>query len=172
MRNWFIERVPRRETLLANRWLAPVAPRLASIAIWQFNRRSIARGLALGLFAGFILPIGQIVLAVLMAASVRANIMVACAATLITNPFTLAPIYYAAFRTGSFLLEALDVAPGVSRAPAPVGWASLGAASMTTFIGLMVFAVLSSILAFAAVHLLWRISLRLKWLRRRKSGSK
>jgi uncharacterized protein (DUF2062 family) len=79
MRNWFIERAPDREALLGNRWLAPIASRLTPVSIWQFNRRSVARGLALGPFAGFILPIGQIVLAALFSASVRANVLIASA---------------------------------------------------------------------------------------------
>src|SRR5690606_6341526 len=113
MRKWFVKSAPDRRILLDNRWLAPIAARLATPAIWHFNRRSIARGLALGLFAGFLLPIGQVALAVLFAASVRANILVASVATLVTNPLTFAPIYYAAYRTGSFLL-ALSGGPSES----------------------------------------------------------
>src|SRR5690606_28322058 len=103
MRNWFIRWAPERSTLSENRWLAPVASRLVSPWVWHFDRRSIARAVALGVFAGLILPIGQIVLAVVLAASVRANILIASAATLVTNPLTFAPIYYAAYRTGSYL---------------------------------------------------------------------
>lgn len=104
MRNWFLKYAPDRDALLRNRWLAPVASRLAPDAIWQFNRRSIARGLALGLFAGFLLPVGQIVLAALLATSARANVLIASAATLVTNPLTFPPIYYAAYRTGNYLI--------------------------------------------------------------------
>jgi len=169
MRKWFIKRAPDRRILLDNRWLAPIAARLATPAIWHFNRRSIARGLALGLFAGFLLPIGQVALAVLFAASVRANILVASVATLVTNPLTFAPIYYAAYRTGSFLLA---LSGGQSESSGAVGEAasspliSLGAASLPTIVGLVFFAALSSIVAFVAVHLGWRLALLWKWRRR------
>ncbi|MEQ6334028.1 DUF2062 domain-containing protein [Sphingobium sp. MK2] len=169
MRKWFIERAPDRDVLLKSRWLAPVASRLAPATIWQFNRRSIARGLALGLFVGFILPIGQIILAVLFAASIRANILIASAATLITNPLTFPPIYYAAYRTGTFLLDLVGGARAAQTIAAaqPTGiWTSLSATSLSTFVGLLVFATLSSLLAFAAVHLAWRVSLIWRWRRR------
>lgn len=174
MRKWFIERAPDREALLANRWLAPVASRLAPVSIWQFNRHSIARGLALGLFAGLILPIGQIVLAVLLAASVRANVMVASAATLVTNPLTFGPIYYAAYRTGSVLLGIggdRNVAPDGAGPPVSGIWTSLSAASLATFVGLILFAILSSIVAYCVVHLSWRLSLRWRWWCRCRAGS-
>jgi len=169
MRKWFIERVPDREALLGNRWLAPIASRLTPVSIWQFNRRSVARGLALGLFAGFILPIGQILLAALFAASLRANVLIASAATLVTNPLTFPPIYYAAYKTGCLLLGVAgerSTAPDGSGAPASSMWTSLSIASLATLIGLMLFATLSSILAYAAVQLTWRLSLRWRWWRR------
>ena len=166
MRSWFIKHVPDRRALSENRWLGPVASRLATPAIWHFNRRTIARGMALGLFAGFILPVGQIVLAVLFAASARANILVASVATLVTNPLTFAPIYYAAYRTGSFLLAQAGnqtaTSNEVSEAASSL-LASLGAASLPTIVGLIVFAMLSSILAYGAVHIGWRLSLMWKW---------
>ena len=176
MRKWFIKRAPDREVLLQNRWLAPVASRLAPPSIWHFNRRTVARGLALGLFAGFIFPIGQIIFAALFAASVRANVLIASAATLVTNPLTFPPIYYAAYRTGSFLLDKAGgqsvqtMGAEASGAAASGMWTAVSAASLPTFIGLTFFATFSSLLAFAAVHLSWRISLARRWNRRRKNG--
>lgn len=172
MRKWFIKHAPDRDVLLKSRWLAPVASRLAPSSIWQFDRRSIARGVALGLFAGFLLPIGQIVLAALLSASVRANVLIASAATLVTNPLTFPPIYYAAYRTGTFLLamfSSQDIAPDTSSTMTSGMWSSLSTTSIATFVGLLLFAILSSLLAFATVHLFWRLSLVWRWHRRRKA---
>jgi len=169
MRNWFLKRAPDRESLLRNRWLAPVASRLAPEAIWQFNRRSIARGLALGLFAGLLLPVGQIVLAVLLAASVRANVLVASAATLVTNPLTFPPISFAAYRTGNFLLDLVGTAgpAGAPLAETASLWSTVGATSACTFLGLIAFALVGSLASFAIVNLAWRLSLVRRWRRRR-----
>ena len=55
--------LPTREEMAGNRWLAPIAHRFLSPELWRFTRRSVPRGVALGLFSGFIVPVGQIFLA-------------------------------------------------------------------------------------------------------------
>lgn len=162
---------PDRDKLLRTRWLAPFAHRLARTEIWQFNRHSVSRGIAIGLFAGFLLPVGQIVLAALLAASARANVLIAAVATLVTNPLTFPPIYYAAYRTGTFILGTKaegsvavpDGAPGASAGL----WQAFTGTSLATMTGLLIFAIGSSLLAFCVVHLVWRISLVRQWRRRK-----
>lgn len=175
VRKWFKQISPDRESLLANRWLRPVAHRLTHPEIWHFNRRNVARGAALGLFVGFILPIGQIVVAALLAASARGNLLVAAMATLVTNPFTFPPIYYAAFRTGSFLLPPHLVegrtAASVDEQQAGSMLDMLTSSSLPTLFGLLLFATLSAAAGFGAVHFAWRLSLRRQWRRRARSGS-
>ena len=170
MRKWFKRITPEREDLLANRWLRPLAHRLTHPVIWHFNRRNVARGVALGLFVGFILPVGQIFVAALLAASARGNLLVAAASTLITNPLTFPPIYYAAYRTGSFLLGASAASDSPPRAPdsaSPVAMFDMVTnASLPTVLGLLLFGITSATLGFGAVHLAWRISLRRQWRRR------
>ena len=69
------------------------------------TRRSVPRGVALGLFVGVIIPFMHTLLAALLAIPVRANIAVAAALTLIVNPLTIPPLYYAAYRIGSWELH-------------------------------------------------------------------
>jgi len=175
LRKWFKKISPDRESVLANRWLRPIAHRISHPEIWQFNRRNVARGVALGLFVGFIVPFGQIVVAALLAASARGNLLVAAMATLITNPFTFPPIYYAAFRTGSFLLKLVDAGPGpaspVDQLKAGTMLEMLTSASLPTLFGLLLFATLSATAGFGAVHVAWRLSLRRQWRRRGQPGA-
>lgn len=170
MRKWFKRMSPDRDRMLANRWLRPLAHRLTHPQIWQFNRRNVARGVALGLFMGFVLPAGQIVGAAVMAASIRGNLLVAAAMTFVTNPFTTLPIYYAAYRTGSFLLSpflgASNTASQMSPNTAVFTLETLTSGSLATVFGLLLFATVSSATGFAAVHLGWRLSLLLQWRRR------
>lgn len=169
MRKWFKRISPDREVFLANRWLRPVAHRLSHPEIWHFNRRNVARGVALGLFVGFILPIGQIMVAALLAASARGNLLVASTATLVTNPLTFPPIYYAAYRAGSFLQGNLtgSAEPGSAAAHAsPAGLDAFTSASFPTILGLLLFATISATVGFALVHVAWRLSLRRQWRKR------
>lgn len=153
MRRWLIERLPDRDALLARRWLRPLAHRLGHPALWHLNRWSVSRGLALGLFCGFLVPMGQIFLAAFVALSWRANLPVAAAATLVTNPLTFPPIYYAAYRVGDRM----------------VGSAGEGLASVSlpTAFGLVAFALVSALAGYGAVQLGWRIWVVRRWSRRR-----
>jgi uncharacterized protein len=165
VKRWFLGNLPTREGLLANRWLKPFAHRLEHPLLWHMNRRSIARGIALGLFAGFLLPIGQIFLAALLAMTVRANVLIAAGATLITNPFTFPPIYFAAYKLGCGIT-------GMKAAPAnapetPDMFMRLHHVATPTVVGLLLFAFISSLAGYLAVHIFWRWRLSRRWNRRR-----
>lgn len=97
--------MPTREELAENKYLAPIAHRFLSPELWRFTRRSVPRGVALGLFAGFIVPLGQVFLAAFLALPARANVPLAALTTFVTNPLTLPFWLYVANRVGSFMLN-------------------------------------------------------------------
>ena len=97
--------VPTRETLQSNRFLRPFASYLGDPRLWRMNRRSVPRGVALGLFIGVMMPLMHTVIAALLAVPARANIAVAAAVTLLINPLTIPPMYYAAYRLGLWELH-------------------------------------------------------------------
>ena len=78
-----------RETLAAHPWLKPVAHRLLEPGLWHVQHEAVARGVAIGLFWAFALPVGQILAAAVHCTWGRGNIPVAAGATLVTNPFTI-----------------------------------------------------------------------------------
>ena len=70
---------------------------------------AIARGLAVGVFAGWFPLFGlQILLGIALAALVRGNKLIAAAGTWVSNPFTYIPIYLFNFRVGQWLLQSRD----------------------------------------------------------------
>jgi len=97
--------VPTRESLQSNRFLRPFASYLGDPRLWRMNRRSVPRGVALGLFVGVIMPFLHTVIAALLAVPARANIAVAAAVTLLINPLTIPPMYYAAYHLGMWELH-------------------------------------------------------------------
>ena len=66
------------------------AQRILHRELWRFTRRSVPRGVAMGLFVGvfLLIPGVQIIGAALLSLPVRANIPIAAAMTFLTNPFT------------------------------------------------------------------------------------
>ncbi len=69
------------------------------------NPESLARGVGLGLFIGFLPTIGfQIILAVFTAGFLNANRLVAVLGTLVTNPFTALPVSAFSLWLGDWVL--------------------------------------------------------------------
>jgi uncharacterized protein (DUF2062 family) len=64
----------------------------------------IALSLALGVFIGLAIPIGfQTIIVVPIALLLQCNILLATTATLVSNPFTVLPLYYLNFKVGEII---------------------------------------------------------------------
>lgn len=168
MRDWL--RIPTREELIGHRWLQPFAAHLSSPLIWRFNRRGVARGAALGLFAGFAVPIAQTPFAALFAVGARANLPVAAFGTFVTNPLTVPFIYYLAYLIGATLLRInvetiFALAPDAGFIERSLMW--MVALAGPTYVGLLVFAFASAAIGYFGVHLGWRMWVGHRWQRRR-----
>lgn len=162
----------------ALRWMGPMVhhPRL-----WHVNRRGIALGLAIGVFFGLLIPVAQIFFAAAAALLLRANIPAAVGSTLITNPITFAPVYYAAYHLGAWMLAHLDVSVAevdLDRVAARTEtglalWvdrvATVGA---PLALGLLTLAVCLSVLIYFAVHWTWRLRIVRAWQRRKANRRK
>jgi uncharacterized protein (DUF2062 family) len=117
LRRWF----PTAETLEQTRGFAWLGSYLREHPrLWVLHRRGVALGVALGIGIGvFPVPL-QMPAAMLAAVALRANVAAAAAATWLTNPFTMAPIWALAALLGSLVLP--KAAEGAT-APQPVAWA-------------------------------------------------
>ena len=107
--------LPSHETISANRHVARFGNRLRHHNLWHLHRRSVAGGVAVGMFAGLIPgsnPV-QFSAAALLAIGFRVNLPIAVIVTLYSNPFTIVPLYLVAFKLGQFALFAPDAADGV-----------------------------------------------------------
>ncbi len=112
--DWLRRNMPTRDQMARNQFLAPIAHRFLSPELWRFTRRSVPRGVALGLFAAFIIPLGQVFLAAFLALPARANVPMAAIVTFVTNPFTFPFWVVIANRVGSATLT-IDTATGKLR---------------------------------------------------------
>lgn len=163
-------RLPTRETLFASRWLRPFESTLGAQHLWAWNRRSVARGVGLGLFFGILIPFIQSPVAAAGAWVARGNLPVAAACTLVTNPFTTAPIYVAAYFLGStFLQVKSQVGLGSDGFEDALGW--LAQASAPIALGLLILAVTAALTGYVAVNLIWQVSARRRWRRRRGAAA-
>ncbi len=164
MKRW----LPTREQLRGHRWLRPLAHHFDNDRLWLTDRQSVAMAVAIGIFFGFLLPIAQFLFAVGLAIALRANVAIAAAATLVSNPLTFPPIYWAAYKLGQFILgesgdqgaarriekqaEELLTQPGFLAGI----WESIQSAGAPLIVGLSVLAVAGAAIGFGLVWLLWR----------------
>ncbi|WP_240330793.1 DUF2062 domain-containing protein [Sphingorhabdus sp. Alg239-R122] len=102
---WLDRNMPTREDMERSRFLKPIAHRILRSELWRFTRRSVPRGVALGMLAAFLIPIGQIFVAAFLALPARANVPIAALTTFITNPFTYPFWVVIANRVGKFILQ-------------------------------------------------------------------
>lgn len=73
-------------------------------AYLSVNRKMITRGVAIGLFWGFI-PMPMQMLAVMATTPLlRFNVPIAISMVWLSNPFTMPPMYYVEYLTGNFIL--------------------------------------------------------------------
>lgn len=156
--DWLRQKMPTREEMAENKYLRPIAHRFLSPELWRFTRRSVPRGVALGMFAAFIVPIGQIFLAAFMALPARANVPLAALVTFVTNPFTLPFWLVVANKVGKLTLN-LDAAVGTGAGQLAnddgmlAKWLELG--GVTAF-GFVVLALVSAAVGYLVSGFVWR----------------
>lgn len=185
MKNRIKQWLPKPETLNNNRWISWMGPSISHPRLWHFSRKGIALGLALGIFFGLLIPVAQIPASATMAVLLRANLPMAVASTLVTNPVTFGPVYYGAYKLGQWVLgEQLPTAsPNVPHVPSPVLNTAQGAQeadwrgriqAMVTYLGtvgkpLMVGLVILATGCGLAVYCLtsWLWVLKIRWKRSR-----
>lgn len=154
--------MPTREQLGRSRWIRPFAHRVLRSELWRFTRRSVPRGVALGMLVGIIVPFAQILFASLLSLSVRANVPVAALTTFVTNPFTTPFIWLFAYKIGSWLLQvdAMTMVAPVNTAiehtelQDALQW--LTGATLVTAFGLVVVAIVAAAVSYLVASFGWR----------------
>lgn len=171
---WLQRNAPKREELAENRFMRPFAGRVLRSDLWRFTRRSVPRGVAVGLLVGIFLMIPglQIIGAALLSVPVRANIPIAAAMTFLSNPATTPFILVASVFVGNWLGFGADAAVvrEMYQRGASIGeWATWMAsdAAPAALAGLLVIAVVSAAVGYVISLVGWRWWTGRKWRRRR-----
>lgn len=164
-------RLPTLEQVKASRGVHLLGSRLHDPELWHLTRRSTALAVGVGVFLAFAPVPFQMLLAALAAIIMRINVAVTIVCVWITNPLTMAPIYYGCYRLGSQLL-------GQTPQPMRMEWSwqwlmnSLGQNWQPLLLGTTLTATVCGLLGFMSVRLLWRLHLVRRWQSRarRRAG--
>jgi uncharacterized protein len=177
-RKHFRKFLPSHESILRNRTIGFLGSVLRHHNLWHLNRRSVAGGVAVGMFCGLVPGPLQMLAAALCAVLLRVNLPVAVVCTWYTNPFTIVPLYYLAYKLGQYVTGG-----GASSVAAPeldVGFSNLGdwvrtllewmaAMGKPFLLGLLLLAAILAVTGYFAVLGAWRLSVIAAWRKRARA---
>lgn len=175
--------LPSPQSIKDNRWLRWMGPALQHPRLWHFSRKGIAMGLALGIFFGLLVPVAQMPLAAGAAIVLRANLPMAVASTLVTNPVTFGPVYYGAYHLGKAILGQDPVSDeqagayidrALKEPPPDASWRHrfkrsihyLTTVGKPLVVGLAILAVACGLLVYFLFSAVWTLQVRLTRSRR------
>jgi uncharacterized protein (DUF2062 family) len=150
--------------------------------LWVLHRRGVALGVALGIGIGvFPVPL-QMPAAMCAAVVCRANVAAAAAATWLTNPFTMAPIWGLSAYLGSFVLpQEMSATPSPAMAHlawnAPQTWPAAFWEQVTSWgpallVGFPLAGVVLGLAAYLIVYLGWAVLIKKERHRRLARAAK
>ncbi|MFT7235199.1 MAG: hypothetical protein ACI9QV_000771 [Methylophagaceae bacterium] len=165
----FLRRImPDHRVMREHPHLQRFGQRLAEPRLWHLNRRSIAFGLAVGLFVAFMPILGQMFVAAALAILVRVNLPIAVMAVWVTNPVTIAPIYFFSYRLGAYILEL-----PVREQAFTMSWEWFATEFVDIWqpllLGSFLLGISAALLAILLVRVLWRFLVVRSWARRRQN---
>ena len=174
---WVVNNMPSREQLAQSQWMKPFGQRILHSEFWRFTRRSVPRGVAMGLFVGvfFLIPGVQIIGAALFCVPVRGNIPIAAGMTFLTNPFTTPFLILLSLPIGNLFGFHADggAIMHMYKTSAPLSeWLSWLAsdAAPALVIGLFIVALASALIGWLVSIFVWRWWVARKWRRRGHGG--
>lgn len=146
--------------------------------LWHLNRHSVARAMAIGLFAALIpLPL-QMLLAAILAVPVRANLPISVGLVWLTNPLTMPPVFYCTYKVGSWILqvpagEIDQLWPRISHFISEPSWELLTNLWSPILAPLLVGSLLSGVLigalGYCLTRVYWRWWVRHNWRKRQEA---
>jgi uncharacterized protein (DUF2062 family) len=166
----FLKRfIPDHKTMQQHPHLQKFGQRLTDPKLWHLNRKSIAGGVALGLFIGFMPILGQMFVAAALAIFFRVNLPVATMAVWVSNPITVAPMFFCAYKLGASILQ---VPVGQYTFALSWDWFSneFLAIWQPLLLGSFICGVIAAVMGVIFVRVGWRLIVARNWVKRRKTG--
>jgi len=160
--------MPSHNKVLNNKYLQVFGGLLRDPNLFHINRRSIAGAFAVGLFFAWIPVPFQMVLAAAIAIPARVNLIVSVALVWISNPVTMPPLFYFAYRLGGLVL---GTEPNSFDFELSFTWLANGLLAIWQpfLLGCAIMAITSSLLGYGVIRLFWRWNVVRRWELRKRN---
>ncbi len=162
--------LPHPDKVRDNRALSVFGRALHAPNLWHLNRHSVARAFAVGAFWAVIPMPFQMVPAALCALACRANLALTVFLVCLTNPLTIAPVYYVTYQIGRAVLPAATDGPDMELSYRSVA-DHLGEIWKPLYVGSALTGATLSVGSYFVVWWLWRANVRRRWRRRHGCGA-
>lgn len=139
--------------------------------IWHLTRHSVAKAAFIGISVAFVPIPTQMFLAAMLAVLCRANMAICVVGVWITNPLTMAPIFYVAYRVGAAVLGR-----PVNKFHFELSWDWVTGGLMNIWqpflLGCLLCGLFGGLLASSLVRWYWRWHTIHRWHERQKQRSR
>ncbi len=150
--------LPTAEQIKENKSFGFMGELLHDPNLWHFNRRSVSGAFAAGLFSCYVpIPL-QMLQAAILAVVFRVNLPLSVSLVWITNPITIPPMFYLAYKVGTFVLGT-ELQPFEFQFNLDWLFLELGHRWRPFLLGCLIMSTTLSITGFITVRLLWRLHL-------------
>jgi uncharacterized protein len=162
--------MPDPEWIKNHKHLQFLGDKLHDPNFWHLSRRSVAMAFAVGLFAAWIPVPGQMVIATTSALFFRAHLPIAVALVWLTNPLTMPPLFYFAYRVGLGFLDRPSPTESFKFSLSGV-MSGLGNAWEPFLSGCLIMATTCSLAGYFGINFFWRHRVAKKWALRKQKRS-
>ena len=158
--------MPNADAVREHPLLRPVRHLLRDPELWRLHRRSVGGACFIGMFSAFLPLPGQTLVAAGLAIASRCNLPIALALVQVTNPLTMAPMFFFAFGLGAWLmgtdatLSNFELSWGFLSSHFKELWQPL-------LLGSLVCGWVSGLTLMVAARLFWRFHVLRRWQARR-----
>jgi len=166
-KEFFKKYSPDPNQLRKHKILGILGDRLYRPSLWHLNRHSVARAFAIGLFCTWLPFPFQSIIAATLAIFFIAHIPLSIALVFVTNPITIPPMFYFAYWLGNKLLLRKV---GEFNFELSWEWFTTGMLQVwqPLLFGSLLLGIISSILGYICIHLLWRYNIKRRWQERKR----
>ena len=167
MKKYIFSKIPKADYIKSHKHLQFLGDHLEIANLWHFNRKSVAGGVAIGLFCAWVPIPFQMVLAAILAIIFSVNMPIPIALVWITNPVTMPVFFYFAYWFGAKILNTplKDIEFQLSFA-----WLAeiFGQIWQPFLLGCLIIGVSSSLVGYFLVKWIWHFQIIKRWKQRKK----
>ncbi|MGR9014004.1 MAG: DUF2062 domain-containing protein [Gammaproteobacteria bacterium] len=159
--------IPDPEVIKRHKSLQFLGDKLHAPNLWHLNRRSIAMAFAVGLFCAWIPTPTQMAIAAAAAIYFSANLPLSVGLVWITNPITMPPLFYFAYRVGLLAMGQPSSADDFEFTLSTM-LSGLGDIWQPFLLGCLILGILSSAAGYFGMKYYWQHRIAKKWRERKK----